>query len=107
MAPRGARSTARFPLGATLRRSPWLLLAVPLWVGCAGDAPAPEAAQAAEPALEGTLRQFIADYADGSYEVGYALETDSGERVELELATPPAHHAGERIRIAGSFVERA
>jgi M6 family metalloprotease-like protein/MYXO-CTERM domain-containing protein len=104
MAPRGARSAVRFSLGAVLRRSPWLHLAVPLWVGCAGDTPPP---QADEPALEGTLRQFIADHADGSHEVGYALETDSGERVELELQAPPAHHAGERIRIAGSFVERA
>ena len=77
-------------------RSSWMLLAVALVVGCAADAraPQPDDANALPRAptdgelLEGMLRPFVADHADGTHDIGYTLVTASGERVGLAFKEP-------------------
>jgi hypothetical protein len=60
-----------------------------------------------EPALEGALQMFIVDHADGSHEVGYALEIEAGRYVGLEFSSPPRFETGDRIAVRGEIMQRA
>jgi hypothetical protein len=55
-------------------------------------------------ALEGHLRAYVVDYADGTSRIGYALEDAEGVYTELEPAPELAVHVGTRVRIEGRSV---